>query len=148
MNDKKIIFLGGDHASYEVRERLQKHLFQQGFEVFNEGSYDEKPANYAFYALNVAKKVQKNKDSLGIVICGSGLGVNIAANKVKGIKSALVYTKRAAMLAAKNNYNIIALGSRFNTYKNIVNFTNIYLGIQNNNEPNDVSYQYFDIEKK
>ena len=45
-NDKKIIFLGGDHASYETREKLQKHLYQQGFQVFDEGSYDNKPEDF------------------------------------------------------------------------------------------------------
>lgn len=147
-NDKKIIFLGGDHASYETREKLQKHLYQQGFQVFDEGSYDNKPANYAQYALKVAKKVQKNKNSIGIVACGSGIGVNIAANKARGVRSALVYSKKTAEFAAKHKYNTIALGSRFFSYKSIKKFVDTFLGIENNEEIDDVSYQYLDVVKE
>lgn len=144
---RKIIFLGGDHASYETREKLQKHLFQNGFEVSDEGSYDSNPANYAYYALKVAKKVQRNKNSLGVVICGSGIGVNIAVNKVRGIKSALVYSKKTALFAAKHGYNTIALGSRFFSYRNVQNFVDTFLGITLNSHPTDVSYQYLDIDE-
>lgn len=145
--ENKIIYIGGDHASYEAREKLQKHLNQVGFQVFDEGSYDDQPANYAYYALKVAKKVQKNNNSIGIVVCGSGIGVNIAANKVKGIKSALVYSKKSASFAAKHNFNTIALGSRFITYKHLENYVDIFLNINENEKPNDVSYQYLDITK-
>lgn len=146
--EKKIIYLGGDHASYEAREKLQKHLNQVGFQVFDEGSYDEEPANYAYYALKVAKKVQKNHNSVGIVVCGSGIGVNIAANKVKGIKSALVYSKRTATFAAKHNFNTIALGSRFLIYKHLETYVDIFLNIHEDDKPTDVSYQYLDIQKE
>lgn len=144
--ENKIIYLGGDHASYEAREKLQKHLNQIGFQVFDEGSYDDQPANYAYYALKVAKKVQKNHNSLGIVICGSGIGVNIAANKVKGIKSALVYSKKTASFAAKHNFNVLALGSRFLIYKHLETYVDIFLNVNEDDKPTDVSYQYLDIQ--
>lgn len=146
-NEQKVIYLGGDHASYEAREKLQKHLNQIGFQVFDEGSYDNQPANYAVYALKVAKKVQKNHNSLGIVVCGSGIGVNIAANKVKGIKSALVYSKRTARFAAKHNFNTIALGSRFLIYKHLETYVDIFLNVSDEDVPTDVSYQYLDVQK-
>ena len=143
----KTIYIGGDHASYEVREKVQKYLFQIGFEVVDEGSYNKEPANYAYYALKIAKKVQKNKDSLGILICGSGIGVNIAANKVKGIKSNLLYSVKSAERARSNNVNVISLGSRFSSYKNIQEYINIFLNIKDHELPDNVNYQYFDIKK-
>lgn len=145
--NSKVIYLGGDHASYEVREKIQKYLYQIGFEIVDEGSYNKEPANYAYYALKIAKKVQKNKNSLGILVCGSGIGVNIAANKVRGIKSNLLYSKKSAEKARNNNANVISLGSRFTTYKNIQEYINIFLNIQDVELPNNVSYQYFDIKK-
>lgn len=146
-NTKKVIYIGGDHASYETREKLQKYLFQKGFEVIDEGSYNNEPANYAQYALKVAKKVQKNNSSLGIVICGSGIGVNIAANKVRGIRSNLVYSTKTAEYAKSNNANIIALGSRFFPTKKIFEFVNIFIDIQDTSRPDNVDYQYLDIDK-
>lgn len=146
-NTKKVIYIGGDHASYETREKLQKYLFQKGFEVIDEGSYNNEPANYAQYALKVAKKVQRNHSSLGIVICGSGIGVNIATNKVRGIRSNLVYSTKTAQCAKSNNANIIALGSRFFPTKKIFEFVNIFIDIKDTSKPDSVDYQYLDIDK-
>lgn len=127
----KIIFIGGDHASYDERERLQKYLTNLGYLVYDKGSYSKDPANYAEHAIKVAKGVQETPNSNGIVVCGSGIGVNIAANKVKNIKSILVYSKLTAKLANTKKYNVIALGSRFLTYKNLEKYVNIFLGIEN-----------------
>lgn len=82
------------------------------------------------------------------MVCGSGIGVNIAANKVKGIKSALVYSKRTATFAAKHNFNTIALGSRFLIYKHLETYVDIFLNIHEDDKPTDVSYQYLDIQKE
>lgn len=129
MEKDKIIFIGGDHTSYEVREKLQKFLVGLNFLVFNEGSNNNEPVSYATYGLKVAKKVQQTENSKGIVICGSGIGVNIAANKVKGIKSALVFSKKSALYANKRNYNVIALGARFLNFNQIIEYVKIFLNI-------------------
>ena len=102
-NNLPIIYIGGDHASYKIRETIEKHLFNSGYTVFNVGCHSTAPANYATYAIKVATKVHdSNAKAFGIVICGSGIGVNIATNKVKGIKSSLVYSTNMAINAREN----------------------------------------------
>lgn len=138
------IYIGGDHASYKEREMLQKHLYELGFDVYSEGSYNDLPTNYALYAIRVGNRVIENPNSLGIVMCGSGIGVNIAANKVNGVKSGLIYNDFLAKFAKNHHYNVIALGSRFLPYKKIQKMVDIYLGvnpeqINPKQEPNDVT---------
>ena len=135
MQKDKTIFIGGDHTSYEVREKLQKFLMDLDFLVFNEGSNTKESTSYATYGLKVAKKVQQNEDSRGIVISGSGIGINIAANKVKGVKSTLVFSNKSALYANKHNSNVIALGARFLTFNQIIEYVKIFLDIDKKIKP-------------
>ena len=147
MNNKlPKIYIGGDHASYLEREKLQKHLYELGYDVYSVGSDNTITANYAIYALKVANRVQENPGSLGIVICGSGIGVNIAANKVRGVKSALVYTEMFAKLARNKNYNVIALGSRFIPYKKIQKIVETYLNADTTVKDEVMQLEYYDID--
>ena len=147
MNNKlPKIYIGGDHASYYEREKLQKHLYELGYDVYSVGSNNALPANYAVFALKVANRVQENPGSLGIVICGSGIGVNIAANKVRGVKSALVYTELFAKLARNKNYNVIALGSRFIPYKKLQKIVETYLNADTTVKSEIADKEYYDID--
>lgn len=148
MNNSNLpnIYIGGDHASYKIRESLEKHLYNSGYIVFNLGCHSTAPANYATYSLKVATKVHENPNSLGIVICGSGIGVNIAANKVKGIKSSLVFTNNMAEKARINKSNIIALGSRFLNENQIIKFVDTFLQNKTFNEVKSIDEQYMDID--
>lgn len=140
------IYIGGDHASYQEREMLQKHLYELGYDVYSEGSNNDQPTNYALYAIRVGNRVVENPGSIGIVMCGSGIGVNIAANKVNGVKSGLIYNDFLAKFAKNHHYNVIALGARFLPYKKIQKLVDLYLGINleqvantQKEAPNDVS---------
>lgn len=142
-NNLPKIYIGGDHASFYERERLQKHLFSLGFEVVSEGSDNDLPTNYAVYAIKVGNRVQEHPGSLGIVLCGSGIGVNIAANKVKGIKSALVYSEAMAKLAKKRHYNVLALGTRFTSYSKLEKLVDTFLNVDKI-DLNSIPTQYLD----
>lgn len=146
LNNLPTIYIGGDHASYKAREIIEKHLFNSGYTVFNLGCHSTEPANYATYAIKVATKVHDNDNCLGIVVCGSGIGVNIAANKVKGIKSSLVFTPNMAIKARKNNSNIIALGSRFINDNQILKIVDSFLKNQTYNEEKSIDEQYMNID--
>ncbi|GAA5414944.1 RpiB/LacA/LacB family sugar-phosphate isomerase [Ureaplasma ceti] len=128
-NNLPVIYLGGDHASFFEREKIQKHLFSLGFQVISEGSYDDTPTNYAQYAIKVGNKVQENPNSVGIVMCGSGIGVNIAINKVRGVKSTLVYSNHGALQAKDKHFNAIALGTRFMPYFKLEQLVDTFLGV-------------------
>ncbi len=106
------IYIGSDHAGTELKNKIIQK-YQNTYEFINCSSDSESPINYAESGIKVASEVAQNKDSLGIVICGSGIGISIAANKVKGIRCALLYNEAVAKLAKQhNNANVIAFGAR------------------------------------
>jgi ribose 5-phosphate isomerase B len=111
---KVIIPIGADHAGFQLKEGIKAHLDALGYEVKDFGCYSEESIDYPDYAHPVASMVEENDNMLGIVICGSGNGINMTANKHQGIRSALCWKKEIAELARQhNNANIIALPARF-----------------------------------
>lgn len=108
------IALGSDHAGFHLKEKIKNYLKGRGVEVEDEGAYSEERADYPDFAHKVAEDVKSEKAGLGILVCGSGNGVNMAANKHKGIRSALCWTPEIASLARQhNNANVMALPARF-----------------------------------
>ena len=106
-------YLGSDHAGFKTKEALQKYLEKKGIETIDLGTHDEKRVDYPDFAEKVAKKVAENKGSLGLLVCGTGIGMSIAANKVKGIRAANPFNAKTAVLAREhNNANIICLSGR------------------------------------
>jgi len=124
---KKKIFIGSDHAGFEVKEYIKK-LIDKNFSekiIFNDcGTYSKDPVDYPDYAKIVGEKVFENKNSFGILICGSGAGMQIAANKINGIRAVFCYDKYSAIMARNdNNANILTLRAREfnkNKYKEII----------------------------
>jgi ribose 5-phosphate isomerase B len=113
---KTKIHIASDHAGYETKEKLKKFLEKNKIETIDYGTFDKNPADYPEKAEKVAKAVAKEKKSLGILICGTGIGMSIAANKIKGIRAANPFDKFTAKAAREHNHaNIICLGGR--TYK-------------------------------
>ena len=107
------VFISSDHAGYQLKEQIKKK-FSKRFIFDDLGTYDsEKSVNYPDYAHNLCKKVSKNNKNMGILVCGSGMGMSMAANKHKKIRAALGYSIRNTRLSRlHNNANIITLGSR------------------------------------
>lgn len=113
--DKTIIIpIGADHAGFQLKQELITFLEQNGYAVRDFGCHSEDSIDYPDFAHPVANHVLEHSDCLGILICGSGNGINMTANKHQGIRSALCWKKEIAELArAHNNANIIALPARF-----------------------------------
>lgn len=109
------IAIGADHAGYDLKERLKDYLKQEGHEVIDVGAHNYIPGDdYPIYAAAAAEKVAGGEADRGIVICDSGIGVDIVANKVPGIRSALVHDEELAKLTRQHNdTNVLALGSMF-----------------------------------
>ncbi|MBL0129341.1 MAG: ribose 5-phosphate isomerase B [Flavobacteriales bacterium] len=108
------IAIGSDHAGFELKEVLKKHLVDKGFKVLDEGTNDPTSVDYPDHAHAVAQAVLGGEATLGVVVCGSGNGVNMAANKHVGIRSALAWRPDIASLAREhNNANVLALPARF-----------------------------------
>lgn len=108
------IALASDHAGFLLKECLKEHLQKKGFQVVDRGSSSaEESVDYPDSALEAARAVQEGECERGIVICGTGIGVTITANKLKGIRAALCHDTFSARCArAHNDANILALGAR------------------------------------
>lgn len=107
------IALGSDHAGLPLKNEIIKHLEGKGIEIKDFGTYTEESCDYPDYAQKVAEKVVAKEFDLGILVCGTGIGISIAANKVKGVRAALCSdTFSAHACREHNNANILALGQR------------------------------------
>ena len=107
------IALGSDHAGLPLKNEIMKHLSVQGFELKDFGTYTEDSCDYPDYALKVAEAVVAKEFDFGILVCGTGIGISISANKVSGIRAALCSdTFSAHACREHNNANILALGQR------------------------------------
>lgn len=111
---KKIIPIGADHAGFELKAAIIDHLAVAGYTLKDVGCYSEESIDYPDFGHPVAEMVEQNEGMLGILICGSGNGINMTANKHQGVRSALCWKNELAELARlHNNANIIALPARF-----------------------------------
>ncbi len=107
------IALGSDHGGLNLKKEIIKHLECKNIEVTDFGTYTEESCDYPDYALKVAEEVAAHNFELGILICGTGIGISISANKVPGIRAALCSdTFSAHATREHNNANILALGER------------------------------------
>jgi len=124
----KKIFISSDHAGYKLKELIKIYLNKQKFKFTDLGPYNNNKVDYPDYAHKVAKKVKNNKGNFGILICGSGTGMNIVANKHKNIRAAQCFNLKSTKLSRlHNDANIITLGSRFLTKKNSLNCVSVFL---------------------
>ncbi|HMC30640.1 MAG TPA: ribose 5-phosphate isomerase B [Candidatus Angelobacter sp.] len=107
------IALGADHAGYELKDQIKQHLAQQGIELSDEGTSSPESVDYPDFARAVAHDVSQHRADLGILICGSGIGMAIAANKVDGVRAANVNSEYEAQMSREHNdANVLALGAR------------------------------------
>jgi len=106
-------FIGTDHAGFEVKDFVKKWLEEKGHEVEDLGCYSPERVDYPDYAHKVARAVLANPGSMGILICGSGIGMSLAANKHRGIRAALCHDYYTANMARRHNdANILCFGAR------------------------------------
>ncbi len=107
------IALGADHAGYQLKDKIKLHLQRQGFEVYDDGTNSAESVDYPDYARKVGEDVSRERADMGILVCGSGIGMAIAANKVPGIRAANVSSEYEAQMSREhNNANVLALGAR------------------------------------
>ena len=108
-----LLAIASDHGGYKLKEAIRKHLAERGEKVVDLGTHSEDSVDYPIYGKACAEAVASGKAERGIVVCGTGIGISIAANKVKGIRCGLCTSVEMAELTRKhNNANILALGGR------------------------------------
>ncbi|HAW49499.1 TPA: ribose 5-phosphate isomerase B [bacterium] len=126
-----VIALGSDHAGFYLKEKIKAYLSNKGFEAKDFGTDSDKPCDYPDYAKQVAGAILKEKYHFGILICGTGIGMSIAANRIPGIRAALCYTEEFAHLARKHNWaNILCLSGRFLKEKDACKIVDAFLSSQ------------------
>ena len=123
-----MIALGCDHGGFAIKEAIKKYLDESGIEYNDFGCYSEESVDYPVYAKKVADAVASGECEKGVLCCGTGIGISIAANKVKGIRAAVVTNEFCAEMTRRHNdANIIALGGRVISEEQAVKFTRIFL---------------------
>src|SRR5712671_4722050 len=122
------IAIGSDHAGFLVKEAIRKYLQAAGYVVDDQGTSSEESVDYPDYGRAVGERVASKEADLGIAVCGSGIGISIAANKVPGIRAALAHDVMTARLAREHNdANVLALGGRIVTPEAAVEMVQTFL---------------------
>ena len=122
------ICIASDHAGYGLKEKIKDYLVNKSISVIDIGPFSHISVDYPDYAKKVSKRILSQKSDVGILICGSGTGMAITANKFKGIRAAQCYSKSSVILSREhNNSNIICLGSRLLKYKEALKYVIYFL---------------------
>ena len=122
------IFISSDHAGFSLKDYIFENLKKKNYKVTYLGPISDKSVDYPIFAKKLANKVAKNKTSFGILVCGSGTGMAMAANKVKNIRAAMCYNvKNTKLSRLHNNANIITVGSRLTSKNLAFKLINIFL---------------------
>ena len=124
----KKIFISSDHAGFKLKEVIKISLKKKKLKFEDLGPINDNKVDYPDYAHKLARKVKINKNYVGILVCGSGTGMNIAANKHKNVRAAQCFNIKSTKLSRlHNDANIITLGSRLISKKNALKFVSIFL---------------------
>ena len=122
------IAIASDHGGFELKNKLVDYFKQEGVNIDDLGTYSADSVDYPDYADKMAEYILSKKAELGILICGTGVGISIAANRHKGIRAALLYNQFVAEMAKKhNNANVIVFGGRTMSFDEVVSYIKIFL---------------------
>jgi ribose 5-phosphate isomerase B len=122
------IALGSDHAGFELKDKIKSHLEANGVTVDDKGTHSTASVDYPDYAQKVGEEVVSKQADLGILVCGSGIGMSIAANKIHGIRAANVHDEAEAQLSREHNdANVLAIGARMLDEKTAFNIVDRWL---------------------
>ena len=124
---KKII-IASDHAGYSLKEYVKNFLNKKKIQIKDVGANSKESVDYPDYAHKLSRVIKKNRNTIGVLICGSGQGMIMTANKHKNVRAALCYDAKSTKLSRlHNDANVITLGSRLVSKKNAIKYLNIFL---------------------
>ncbi len=125
------IAVGSDHGGLEYKNAIKEHLEKQGHEVIDVGTYSKDSCHYPIFGAEVGKLVASKQCDFGIVVCTSGEGIAIAANKIKGIRCGIGYNDEVARLMRQHNdANVIAFGAKFMADEDVIRRVDIFLSTE------------------
>ena len=124
----KTVCIASDHAGFDLKEDIKNYLINKKVSIFDLGPYSEHSVDYPDYAKKLSMRIKSKKSDAGILVCGSGTGMAISANKIRTIRAAVCYNLKSTRLSRQhNNANIIALGSRLTKKKLSLKLVDIFL---------------------
>jgi len=130
-----LISIASDHGGYELKDCIISHYKQKGIILDDLGTYDNQSCDYPLIADKMAESIVQKKADFGILICGTGVGISIAANRHKGVRAALIYDKKVAALAREhNNANVAVFGARIQNEQDVLEYLDIFLNTKFSNE--------------
>ena len=122
------IILASDHAGFKLKEEIKNFLIKKRKKVMDLGTYNLHSVDYPDFAHRLSNKMKKKGKQFGILICGSGVGMSITANRHKNVRAALCYDMRSTKLSRKhNNANVIAIGSRLTKKNKALKYVNLFI---------------------
>jgi ribose 5-phosphate isomerase B len=128
---KPRIALGADHAGFQAKEKLKRYLQSAGYTVSDSGTWSEESVDYPDVAIEVARRVQQGQDDLGILVCGTGIGMAMAANKIGGIRAGVAHDALTARMSREHNdANVLAMGARLLGEHQMLEVTQSFLSAQ------------------
>jgi ribose 5-phosphate isomerase B len=129
--EKPRIALGADHAGFQAKETIKKYLQSAGYAIDDAGTWSEESVDYPDFAIKVARRVQQGQNELGILVCGTGIGMAMTANKVAGVRAAVAHDALTARMSREHNdANLLALGARVLSEHQIIEVIMSFLGTQ------------------
>ena len=124
----KKVCIASDHAGFKLKESIKSFLIDKNISIIDLGPMNENSVDYPDYAKKVSNRVKSKKSDIGILVCGSGTGMAISANKMKKIRAAVCYNSKSTRLSRQhNNANIIAIGSRLTKRNTALKLVSIFL---------------------
>ena len=124
----KTVCITSDHAGFNLKEDIKNHLINKKISIYDIGPYTSHSVDYPDYAKKLSNRIKLKKSDVGILVCGSGTGMAISANKIRSIRAAVCYNSKSTRLSRQhNNANIIALGSRLTKKKLSLKLVDIFL---------------------
>ena len=124
----KKICISSDHAGYKIKEYIKTLLYKNKISLIDLGPHNDKSVDYPDYAKKVAKRIKGKKSDFGILVCGSGTGMAISANKIRGVRAAVCYNKTSTYLCrSHNNANILCIGARLTKKNSIGKIVSVFL---------------------
>ena len=124
----KNIILASDHAGFKLKEVIKNFLIKKRKKVLDLGAYNTNSVDYPDFAHRLSNKIKNNSNQFGILVCGSGIGMSIVANRHKNVRAALCYDMKSTKLSRKhNNANVIAIGSRLTKKNNALKYVNTFI---------------------
>ncbi len=130
------IIIASDHAGFRYKTLLLGRLREKGYELIDLGAFDEEPSDYPDHAANVARALRDNESEKAIIICGSGVGVGVAANKFKGIRAGVCHDSYSAHQCVEHdNVNVLCLGQRVIGFELALEISETFINARFNNIP-------------